>query len=223
MNNDLTKTTQLLDELSEMIDSSQNSFLFSKSIKIDGERAKEIIKEIHLSLPRGMQVAETVLEEREKIESEAMKRFNATIDKAQIEAKNMLLMARKEAGRLVSEDVITNESRKVAHHIVNEAIEISNTLKAGANKYFHSIIDKLEDDVLATETKIAELSKELAKHREYLDINRAKLDQFTEEFDKNIELAHLRLNEVIVEQMNKLTESGDYSPQKSAPERDEEE
>lgn len=206
MNNDLTKTTKLLDELSEMIDSSQNSFLFSKSIKIDGERAREIIKEIHLSLPRGMQVAETVLEEREKIESGALKHADELIDKAKIEANDMLLIARKEAGRLISQDVITNESRKIAHSIVADATEISNSLKNGVNRYFHSILDKLQEDVLATEEKIVELNSELQKHREYLNINRAKLDQFTEEFDKNIELANMRLNEVIVNQLSKLTE-----------------
>ena len=211
MQNDLTHTTKLLDALSDIVENARSAAFSTKNAVIDRTEFQELLKELHLSLPRSMQLAESLLEDREKIETDAFKRADEIMDKAKLEANEMLIIAREKADNLISENVITNEGRRNAQAIVHGAIQISNDLKEGVDNYFNTVIDKLEADVIATENKIATLSEELEKHRQYLAMNRERLAKFTEEYDRNIDLATNRLKEVIVQQLNHLIDSDSLS------------
>lgn len=99
----------LLDELEELFEES-SKMPFSEKGLVDVDTAKSIIKDIRLSLPKDLEEAEWLRQEKERILDDAKKEYNKVI-----------MSARDQAEYLVENDVIKKEAEKRAHVLETEA------------------------------------------------------------------------------------------------------
>lgn len=143
------KILELLDELTEEIESSPKA-MFSSKRSVDYDIMMEIISDLRNALPQELLDAEEISKEKTLI-----------LNSAQEEAASIVKSAEDELQTRVSDDSVVQEAEAKARDIVKRAEETATELKLGAKEY--------ADDILAeVETYFSNYIKVLKQNRQEL-------------------------------------------------------
>ncbi len=140
MSDGSSRILALIDELEEQITESRP--LIGGRTLVNSEVIEEIIKDMRLSLPKDIEQAQWICNEKERILSEANEDYN-----------KIIYNAKKQAEYLLDNDAIKREAEKRADAIIQQAEGNSQHLK---NLTFHY----LDDLMYRTQVSIGDLVKE---------------------------------------------------------------
>ncbi len=137
MDNASVRVISLLDELEELVNDS-GKVPFTENRIIDNDTLMSIIKDIRLALPRDLNEAEWVRQEKERIIQEAKEEYQRVIQAAQ-----------QQAEYLTETSVIKKEAEKRANALVSEAENQSRYIKYKAYLYLDNMLYDLQNNVLS--------------------------------------------------------------------------
>lgn len=148
-NNGFLKT---LKELEDIMEESVSVPFVKNKLMIDGDRLKEMIEELRLSLPIEMREAQSVLDHREKLLERAEEESTAMVERAKKTSETMLSKARKnaatiiadakeEAARLIDEQAILSIAKERAEGIVDRAKNDSVKMRNVTVTYIEGIVN----------------------------------------------------------------------------------
>ncbi|RMF36367.1 MAG: ATPase [Chloroflexi bacterium] len=122
----------LLDRLEALLNNSRR-LPFSDSLLVDARRAWDLIDQMRISIPEEVRQAQRINQERERILAQAKE-----------EAERIRQLAREKAAQLVEEHVITQEAKKRAREIRQQALQEAESIKADADDYVLEVLTQLE-------------------------------------------------------------------------------
>ena len=128
MNDDSIKIMSLLDELEELIASS-GKMPFSEKGIIDLDVAQKIIEDMRLNLPRDIQQAKWLGQEKDRIISDAKREYNRMINEAKDQVEY-----------LVNNNSIYKDAQKRADALLKEAENHSNYMKYRSYEYIDQLL-----------------------------------------------------------------------------------
>lgn len=135
MTDDSIKVMSLLDELEEMITSSSKMPFSEKGI-IDLDMAQKIIEDIRLSLPRDLQQAQWIKQEKDRIINDAKTEYNKVI-----------MSAKEQAEYLVDSDMIKKEAQKRADAVLAQANNEASYMKLRTYEYIDKLLYDMQSDI----------------------------------------------------------------------------
>ena len=135
MNDDSIKLISLLEELEDLITSSSKMPFSEKGI-IDLDVAQKIIEDIRANLPRDIQQARWLDQERDRIISDAKKEYNRMINEAKDQVEY-----------LVNNNSINKEAQKRADYILREAESHANYMKYRSYEYIDRLLYDMKEDI----------------------------------------------------------------------------
>ncbi len=135
MNDDSIKLMSLLEELEDLIVSSSKMPFSEKGI-IDLDVAQKIIEDIRNNLPRDIQQARWLDQERDRIISDAKKEYNRMINEA-----------REQVEYLVNNNNIYKDAQKRADAILREAENHANYMKYRSYEYIDQLLYDMQTDI----------------------------------------------------------------------------
>ena len=118
MNDDSIKIMSLLDELEELIKSS-GKMPFSEKGIIDLDVAEKIIEDMRLNLPRDIQQAKWLGQEKDRIINDAKREYNRMINEAKdqveylVNNNSIYKDAQKRADAIIKEEMLSNINTRV--------------------------------------------------------------------------------------------------------------
>ena len=131
MNDDSIKLMSLLEELEDLIVSSSKMPFSEKGI-IDLDVAQKIIEDIRANLPRDIQQARWLDQERDRIISDAKKEYNRMINEAKEQVEYL---------------VNNNNIYKDADAILREAENHANYMKYRSYEYIDQLLYDMQNDI----------------------------------------------------------------------------
>lgn len=135
MSDESIKVMSLLDELEELMTTSSRMPFSEKGI-IDLDLAEKIIEDIRLNLPKDIQEAKWVVQEKDRIINDAKSEYNKVI-----------LSAKDQAEYLVDSDMIKKEAQKRADALLSEAESHANYIKLRTYEYIDKLLFDMQNDV----------------------------------------------------------------------------
>ena len=135
MNDDSIKLISLLEELEDLITSSSKMPFSEKGI-IDLDVAQKIIEDIRANLPRDIQQARWLDQERDRIISDAKKEYNRMINEA-----------KEQVEYLVNNNNIYKDAQKRADAILKEAENHANYMKYRSYEYIDQLLYDMQTDI----------------------------------------------------------------------------
>ena len=135
MNEETVKITSLLEELEELFLTSSKMPFSEKGI-IDLEYAQKIIEDIKANLPRDIQEAQWIKQEKDRIINEAKSEYNKVI-----------ISAKDQAEYLINSDSVMKEAQKRADSILAEAEAHSNYIKLRTYEYIDKLLFDMQSDI----------------------------------------------------------------------------
>ena len=135
MNDDSIKVISLLEELEDLITSSSKMPFSEKGI-IDLDVAQKIIEDIRANLPRDIQQARWLDQERDRIISDAKKEYNRMINEAKDQVEY-----------LVNNNNIYKDAQKRADAILKEAENHANYMKYRSYEYIDQLLYDMQTDI----------------------------------------------------------------------------
>ena len=135
MNDDSIKLLSLLEELEDLITSSSKMPFSEKGI-IDLDVAQKIIEDIHANLPRDIQQARWLDQERDRIINDAKREYNRMINEA-----------KEQVEYLVNNNNIYKDAQKRADAILKEAENHANYMKYRSYEYIDQLLYDMQTDV----------------------------------------------------------------------------
>lgn len=129
------RVLELLDEIEEIIDNSSGFPLTGKNL-VDTEEILQIIKEIRVEMPEEIRQALLIMDERQRIMSEAKTEHESIIREARIQAE-----------ALIENDDITEKARARADEIIEAAEKSATTLKLNTFDYIDDILYTLQEKI----------------------------------------------------------------------------
>jgi len=119
---------KLIDELDELVRHAGKVPLFGKCT-IDREEALELIKEMRIRLPADMKSARKIIDERQRILSEAQK-----------EASDIIAEAENKRMELIDKHQITSMATEQARETIDIAQKKAKDMKMGSRDYVASML-----------------------------------------------------------------------------------
>lgn len=124
---------ELFDVLYELIDEAKNVPLSSDKCMVERDKALDILDEIRSRFPVETKKARELLEKKTEY-----------IASAKREADDLRQRAEEHARRILNEDALIMESRRIADEIVAEAERTGRDLKQAANEYCEDTLHRAE-------------------------------------------------------------------------------
>lgn len=124
----------LLNELDEMVTSAMALPMTNGKCVIGREKAKELIEDLRTNLPKEVQQAKAVVEER-----------NDIVAKAKEEAAEIIEKAQQQADALVEESEITKLATEKATEMLTLAQAKAKELKQAASDYAEEVLTGMEE------------------------------------------------------------------------------
>ena len=140
MNDDSIKLISLLEELEDLITSSSKMPFSEKGI-IDLDVAQKIIEDIRANLPRDIQQARWLDQERDRIISDAKKEYNRMINEAKDQVEY-----------LVNNNSIYKDAQKRADALIKEAESHANYMKYRSYEYIDQLLYDMQNDIAGVGT-----------------------------------------------------------------------
>lgn len=144
MNDDSIKLLSLLEELEDLITSSSKMPFSEKGI-IDLDVAQKIIEDIRANLPRDIQQARWLDQERDRIINDAKKEYNRMINEA-----------KEQVEYLVNNNSIYKDAQKRADALLKEAENHSNYMKYRSYEYIDQLLYDMQTDIASVGTTYIE-------------------------------------------------------------------
>ncbi|MBQ0018265.1 MAG: hypothetical protein KBS63_03505 [Clostridiales bacterium] len=135
MIDDSIKVMSLLDELEEMFATS-SKVPFSEKGVVDIDMAQKIIEDIRLSLPKDLQQAQWIKQEKDRIINDAKTEYNKVI-----------MSAKDQAEYLVDSDMIKKEAQKRADAVLNQAKSEAEFMKLRTYEYIDKLLFDMQNDI----------------------------------------------------------------------------
>ena len=135
MNDDSIKIMSLLDELEELINSS-GKMPFSEKGIIDLDVAQKIIEDMRLNLPRDIQQAKWLGQEKDRIINDAKREYNRMINEAKDQVEY-----------LVNNNSIYKDAQKRADALMKEAENHANYMKYRSYEYIDQLLYDMQNDI----------------------------------------------------------------------------
>lgn len=127
---------ELFDMLYEMIDEAKNVPLSSDKCMLERDKALDMLDDIRARFPVELKKAKELVDKK-----------NDYIASAKREADDLRQRAEDHARRLLNEDTLVLEARRIAEEIIQEAESTSRQLKQAANEYCEDTLHRMEDAV----------------------------------------------------------------------------
>lgn len=137
----------ILDEMDDILDNAKAFPLAAHKIVIDGDRMRELVNDIRLSMPKEMKRARDIDYDCDRIMKEA-----------QANAESIIHGAEERAKGLVAENAIVEEAKKRAHEILTKTKGKCEETKKATSSYVLT-------SLTATEARLNELLLELRKEK----------------------------------------------------------
>lgn len=128
---------ELFDMLYEMIDEAKNVPLSSDKCMLERDKALDILDDIRARFPVELKKAKELVDKK-----------NDYIASAKREADDLRQRAEDHARRLLNEDAMMVEARRMAEEIIQEAEQMSRQLKQAANEYCEDTLARMEAAVV---------------------------------------------------------------------------
>lgn len=125
----------ILDEIEELLDDAPHIPLTSKAL-VDVERLYGLVDRLRKAIPEGVQQAQRIIRDRERILAQAREEADAIIKEA-----------RARAEKLTSESAITQKAEEEAARILDEARRQSREIKLGAREYAAAVLERLDGNI----------------------------------------------------------------------------
>ncbi len=157
----------LLDQLEDLGDAGDKWYhhllpSFNRTC-INAEQFFDTINKIRASLPEEVRTAEEITQQRERV-----------LEEAHEERAKIIEAAKQQSELLVSNDTVVQEARRRAEEIIRQARIEAEGLRADADEYARTVLDRLE---AALERSIATIRK----GREALDTGEPAAEQGQDE------------------------------------------
>ncbi|MDD6255603.1 MAG: hypothetical protein PUA82_06345 [Eubacteriales bacterium] len=168
------KIIDLLQEIEDILNTSGNFPLSSKVI-VDPDEILEILHEIKDELPKEIQQAQWIKDERKRILDDAKAEYDRTIS-----------VAKEKADQLVEQDDITLRAKKRADEIMRVTEQNVMDLKTGTFEYIDQVLASFQDKVNDLNENYAqrmydEMSDMFVKMSGTLDENRNEIRRLSEQ------------------------------------------
>ena len=121
-----------LDQIEDILDASKG-VPFSNKISVEKERIFDVINEIRLNLPAELRHAQRIIDDHDKI-----------ITEARAKASNILGEAEEEAKALTNEHEIFRRANEQATDIIEESKKSAHDMRINAVYYADEILEKTE-------------------------------------------------------------------------------
>ncbi|MGI6205667.1 MAG: hypothetical protein ACOYJI_03400 [Anaerovoracaceae bacterium] len=167
------KIIDLLQEIEDILNTSGNFPLSSKVI-VDPDEILEILHEIKDELPKEIQQAQWIKDERQRILDDAKAEYDRTIS-----------IAKEKADQLVEQDDITIRAKKRADEIMRVTEQNVRELKTGTFDYIDQVLASFQDKINDLNENYAqriydEMSDMFGKMNNTLEDNRNEIRQLSE-------------------------------------------
>lgn len=166
----------LLDQLDELIDEGKTGFLSSK-VSIDKEQFLDIINDIRLKLPTEVHQSVWILEERNKILSDA-----------QNEARLMIEEANERLASMIDKHEITQYATEKAASIIETARLDARQIHIGAVAYAEELFKNMEQQLKSTleavHQEVQNFENDITNTLRDLYDNRQELKQMENQINK---------------------------------------
>lgn len=128
---------ELFDMLYEMIDEAKNVPLSSDKCMLERDKALDILDDVRARFPVELKKAKELVEKK-----------NDYIASAKREADDLRQRAEDHAKRLLNEEALILEARRISEEIIQEAEQMSRQLKKAANEYCEDTLQRMEEAVV---------------------------------------------------------------------------
>lgn len=154
----------LVDRLEDLIDEGRH-LPMSRFTMIDEERALEIIDQMRISIPEQIEKATRVVNQRDRLLSQANEEANRIID-----------MAREKNEELISRDFIVQKAQQRADLVMSQARLEAEKIRDEADAYVMEVLKDLESQLLRTLTIVRNGLAKLVQDREIRSQTIAKIN-----------------------------------------------
>ena len=167
------KVMSLLDELEELITSS-SKMPFSDKCIVDLDTAQSILEDIRLSMPRDLQEAQWISQEKDRIINDAKAEYNKVI-----------MSAKDQAEYLIENNAIKKEAEKRANAILSEAENHAGYIKLRTYEYIDKLLFDMQNDVASVATSYLQpmndyFSEMIGNVNQKVNQNRSEMKQLAE-------------------------------------------
>ena len=166
------KQNEIMDLLNAIDDvlNQAKSVPFSEKVMVEKNEIMEMTMEIRLRLPKELEQSKYVLEEKNRILSEAQK-----------EADDKIAAAEEERSSMINEHEITKRAYTQAEEIVEASKKVSREMKIAAKEYADSLLVQLDEQM----KRMGEFTTTSA---ETITANyQAEAENFLKSYQQNIE------------------------------------
>lgn len=169
----------LLDRLEDLIEEGKTNFLSGK-ISIDKEAMTELVRDIRLKLPTEVQQSVWIIEERNKILSEAQKEAHLIIEEAREQAESMIdkneitQFARERAACIIA------TAKEDAKQIHKGSIDYAQDTCRDMEQHLKNTLEAIHEEVQNFEGYITDMLRQVYDNRQELKVMGIQLDKEAE-------------------------------------------
>jgi cell division septum initiation protein DivIVA len=137
----------LIERLEKLQEDAKPQLLRPGRICVDEQEFTGIVEQLRFVLPDEIKNAKRILQQRDKILSDAQAEADRIRAEAQREAEKLLAQAREHARYLIERDGLLDEAKREAERIIGEARQEAERIREGADDYSRQVLLDLEDVV----------------------------------------------------------------------------
>ncbi len=137
----------LIERLERLQEDAKPQLLRPGRVCVDEQEFTGIVEQLRFVLPDEIKNAKRVLQQRDKILSDAQAEADRIRAEAQREAEKIVAAAKEHARYLLEKDGLLDEARKEAEKIIAEAHQEAQRIRSGADEYSRQVLLDLEDVV----------------------------------------------------------------------------
>jgi F0F1-type ATP synthase membrane subunit b/b' len=126
---------QLVDRLEELFNQSRPIWL-THSVIVDEDKFLDIIDQMRITIPEEVKKAQQLFAQKDRIMAQAQEEANRTLE-----------LARQKAAELVEKEPLTEEAKRRAVQIVDQARVESEGVKDGADEYSRESLANLVNEL----------------------------------------------------------------------------
>ncbi len=140
MSEENVRVLSLLEELESVLDDASR-VPFAERAMVDVDTASDILKDIRRALPKDLEEAEWIRQEKDRI-----------IEDAKAEYNKVIMAAKDQAEYLIENDAIKKEAEKRANALLAEAESHSRYMKLRAYEYVDKLLYDMQNDIAGITT-----------------------------------------------------------------------
>jgi len=164
----------IVEEINDLLDKSWALPLSGGRSVVNGEKVRDLLEQITLTLPGEIRQAQGIVSDRNKILDEANETARQTVERAEAKAKSIIEDAQQRAQQLVEQERISLEAKEYAQNVIKDANQKVRDLKSSALTFALNLLSETERDYRDSLTKLAKARENLTTAGEEPAENAAK-------------------------------------------------